>query len=108
MPIACAPRLLQRRCTRRGASVDVFLLIPPHVYLGLVLATIVAFLFHAFVGRRQRAGILYWPFGVGGFAAGALMAAPLGATYLMIGGLPVLAALLGGILGVAIAHVLLS
>ncbi len=108
MPIVCAPRL--SRPWRPGArpSVDVFLLVPPHVYLGLVLATIVAFLFHAFVGRRQRAGILYWPFGIGGFAAGALMAAPLGATYLMIGGLPVLAALLGCILGVVIAHVLLS
>lgn len=87
---------------------DVFLLIPPHVYLGLVLATVVTFLLHAFFGRRQRAGLLYWPFGIGGFVAGTLVATPLGATYLLIGGLPVLAGLLGCVLGVVVAHVLLA
>ena len=87
---------------------EIFLLIPPHLYMGLVLATGVTFLFHAFLGRRHRAGFLYWPFGIGGFAAGALVATPLGATYLLIGGLPVLAGLLGCLLGAVVAHVLLA
>jgi len=87
---------------------DVLLLVPPHVILGFVLATVITFLFHAFFGRRHRAGFLYWPFGIGGFVAGAMVAPALGATYLMVGGLPVLAGLLGCILGVVVAHVLLT
>ncbi len=87
---------------------DVFLLIPPGVYFGFVLATFATFLIHAMVGRRRRAGVFYWPFGVAGFAAGALAATPLGANYLLIGTLPVLGGLLGCLVGLLLAHLLLA
>ncbi|MBM4436899.1 MAG: hypothetical protein FJ029_06620 [Actinobacteria bacterium] len=83
-------------------------LIPPQVVLGLVLATTMSFLFHGMVGRRHRSGIFYWPFGVLFFTAGALLATPLGAHYLMLGGLPVLAGMVGCLLGLILAHVLLA
>lgn len=87
---------------------ELLLLIPPPVYLGLVLATMLSFLFHGLVGRRNRSGVFYWPFGVLFFAAGALLATPLGASYLMLGGLPVLAGILACLLGLFLAHVLLA
>ena len=87
---------------------EIFLLIPPQVYLGLVLASFATFLFHAMVGRRHRSGVFYWPFGLAGFAAGALAATPLGADYLLIGGLPVLGALVGCMIGLLLAHLLLA
>jgi hypothetical protein len=85
-----------------------FLLVPPGVYLGFVLSTFATFLFHAMAGRRRRSGLFYWPFGLSGFAAGALASASLGADYLMIGGLPVLGALVGCLIGLLLAHLLLT
>ena len=67
---------------------DLLFVIPPSVYLGLLLATFVSFTFHAVVGRRQNSGFFYWPFGVAGFAGGAVAAGAIGATYMAIGGLP--------------------
>ena len=90
------------------ADMDVFLLIPPNVYFGFVLATFATFFFHAMVGRRHRAGVFYWPFGMAGFAAGALAATPVGADYLVIGSLPVLGGLMGCLIGLLLAHVLLA
>ena len=87
---------------------DVFLLIPPPVYLGVILATCATFLFHAMVGRRHRSGVFYWPFGLAGFAAGALASTPIGADYLLLGGLPVLGALVGRLIGLLLAHLLLA
>ena len=87
---------------------DLLLLIPVSVYFGLVLATLATFLFHAIVGRRHRSGLFYWPFGLAGFAGGALAATPLAADYLLIGGLPVLGALVGSMIGLLLAHLLLA
>ncbi len=87
---------------------DVLLVIPPSVFLGLVLATFASFTFHTVLGRRQRSGVVYWPFGLAGFAAGALAATPLGATYLALGGLPVLGGLVGCLIGLLIAHLVLT
>ena len=53
---------------------DVLFVIPPSVYLGLLLATFICFTFHAVMGRRENSGFFYLPFGVAGFAGGALAA----------------------------------
>ena len=87
---------------------DLLLVVPPSVYLGLVLATLATFLFHSIAGHRHRSGLFYWPFGLAGFAAGALAATPLGADYLLIGGLPVLGALVGSMIGLLLARLLLA
>ena len=87
---------------------DAFLLIPPQVYLGFLFATVTTFVFHALFGRSNRSGLFYWPFGLIFFAGGALAATPLGATYLMIGGLPVLAGIVASIAGLILAHLLLT
>lgn len=87
---------------------DVLFAIPPSVYLGLVLATLVSFTFHAVVGRRQNSGFFYWPFGVAGFVGGALAAGAIGATYMAIGGLPILGAFVGCVVGLLVAHLVLT
>ena len=87
---------------------EALLLIPPPVFLGFVLATFTTFIFHALFGRRDRSGLFYWPFGVGGFAAGAVVATPLGATYLLVGGLPLLGGIAGCIVALMLAHLILA
>ena len=87
---------------------DALLLIPPPVFLGFILATFTTFIFHALFGRRDRSGLFYWPFGVGGFAVGAIVSTPLGATYLLVGGLPLLGGIAGCIVGLMLAHLILA
>ncbi|MDE2902605.1 MAG: hypothetical protein OXP73_06205 [Chloroflexota bacterium] len=87
---------------------DVLVEIPPSVYLGLLLATFVSFTFHAVVGRRQNSGFFYLPFGVAGFTGGALAAGAIGATYMALGGLPILGAFVGCVVGLLIAHLVLT
>ncbi len=87
---------------------DVLLVIPPSVYLGLLLATFISFTFHTVMGRRQNSGFFYWPFGVAGFAGGALAAGALGATYMAIGGLPILGGFVGCLVGLLVAHLVLT
>lgn len=87
---------------------DALFVIPPSVYLGLLLATFVSFTFHAVAGRRENSGFFYWPFGVAGFAGGALAAGALGATYMSIGGLPILGAFVGCLVGLLVAHLVLT
>lgn len=87
---------------------DVFLVIPPPVVLGFVLSTFATFIFHALFGRQERSGVFYWPFGVGGFAVGAIVSTPLGATYLLVGGLPVLGGLAGCAIGLLLVHVIMA
>ncbi len=94
---------------RAPASVDIFLVVPPSVYLGVLLATLTTFTFHAVVGgRRERSGLFYWPFGLAGFAGGALAAGLLGATYLVVGGLPLLGGIAGCVVGLLLAHLVLA
>lgn len=87
---------------------DVLFVIPPPVYLGLLLATFVSFTFHVVLGRRQQSGFFYWPFGVAGFAGGAVAAGTIGATYLAIGGLPIFGGLVGCAVGLLVAHLVLT
>lgn len=87
---------------------DVLFVIPPSVYLGLLLATLVSFTFHTVVGRRENSGFFYWPFGVAGFAGGALAAGAIGATYMAVGGLPILGAFVGCMVGLLVAHLVLT
>ena len=87
---------------------DVLFVVPPPIYLGLLLATFVSFTFHAVVGRREHSGFFYWPFGVAGFAGGALAAGAIGATYMAIGGLPILGACVGCLVGLLVAHLVLT
>lgn len=87
---------------------DVLFVVPPSVYLGLLLATFISFTFHAVIGRRQNTGFFYLPFGVAGFAGGALAAGAIGATYMAIGGLPILGAFVGCVVGLLVAHLVLT
>ena len=87
---------------------DVLFVIPPSVYLGLLLAAFICFTFHAVIGRRENSGFFYLPFGVAGFAGGALAAGAIGATYMAIGGLPILGAFVGCIVGLLVAHLVLT
>ena len=87
---------------------DVLFVVPPSVYLGLLLATFISFTFHAVMGRRQNSGFFYWPFGVAGFAGGALAAGAIGATYMAIGGLPILGGFVGCLVGLLVAHLVLT
>ena len=87
---------------------DVLFLIPPPVVLGFILATFTTFIFHALFGRRDRSGLFYRPFGGGGIAAGAIVSTPLGTTYLLVGGLPLLGGIAGCVVGLLLVHLILA
>ena len=87
---------------------DIFLLVPPSVYLSVSVGSAVAFLFHVLVGHRHRSGLFYWPFGLAGFMAGGMVAERIGMEYLQVGDVSLLPGTGGALLGLVLAHLLLT
>ena len=87
---------------------EFLLLVPPSVYVGVLAATSAAFMFHAFVGHMHRSGLLYWPFGLAGFAGGGLLAQQIGMSGVLLGDVSLIAGLAGALAGLVLAHLLLA
>ena len=87
---------------------DILYLIPPWIYLSLVAASAAVFVFYVFVGHRHRSSAVYWPFGVGGFLAGHLVAQRVGFEYVQVGDISMLTALAGAAIGLTLAHLLVA
>tara|TARA_B100001123_G_scaffold435006_1_gene562636 strand:- start:3496 stop:3774 length:279 start_codon:yes stop_codon:yes gene_type:complete len=87
-------------------AIEILLLVPPAVYLGFAIAVATAFLFHVFVGHRNRTGMYYLPFSIFGFLGGATFASRFGLNWFVYGDLALLAGLTGAILALIMAHML--
>ncbi len=87
---------------------DLFLLVPPSVYFGVVVGSVVAFGFHVLVGHQRRSSLFYWPFGLSGFLAGSLAAQRIGLDYMLVGDVSVLTGILGALIGLTLAHLLFA
>ncbi len=87
---------------------DILLLVPPWIFLSLAAASAATFVFYVFVGHRHRSSVLYWPFGIGGFLAGQLVAERAGLDYLQVGDVSMLGAFAGAAIGLTLAHLLVA
>ena len=84
------------------------MLVPPSVYFGVVVGSVVAFGFHVVVGHRHRSSFFYWPFGLTGFLAGGMAAQQIGLNYMQGGDVAVLTGILGALIGLTLAHLLFA
>ena len=87
---------------------DLFVLVPPSVYLGVMVGSVVAFGFHVLVGHQSKSSLFYWPFGLSGFLAGGGAAQQVGLNYMLVGDVSVLTGILGAIIGLTLAHLLFA
>ena len=87
---------------------DLFLLVPPSVYFGVVVGSVVGFAFHALVGHQRRSSLFYLPFGLTGFLAGGMAAQRIGLDYMLVGDVSVLTGILGALIGLPLAHLLVA
>lgn len=62
----------------------------PSTVLSVVLATILAALFHLWRGERAKELLLYWPVALLGFLLGQMVAGVIGSSFAMIGEVHVL------------------
>lgn len=87
---------------------DIWLIVPPWVYLTAAAGSAVSFGFHCLVGHRNRSSLLYWPFGLAGFVAGGLAAERIGLQYVVVGDISMLPAVVGALIGLTLAHLLVA
>lgn len=74
----------------------------------MVAASAAVFVFYVFVGHRHRSSAVYWPFGIGGFLAGHVVAQRVGFEYVQVGDISMLTALAGAAIGLTLAHLLVA
>jgi len=89
-------------------AIEILLLVSPAVYLGLAIAVATAFLFHVFVGHRNKTGLYYLPFSTLGFLGGAMFASRFGLNWFVYGDLALLVGLAGAVLVLIVGHLLAS
>ena len=87
---------------------DLFVLVPPSVYLVVMVGSVGEFGFHVLGGHQSKSSLFYWPFGLAGFLAGGVAAQRVGLDYMLVGDVSVLTGILGAIIGLTLAHLLFA